>query len=118
MSNKCRSINTLRADEIFGAVTEVLQADVAGLPFPFSGRRALTEREVTLAAATAAKAVANAKAKAKAKAKASVVAVASVASVVAVVAVAAEATTDATRDPPGTPEFGREEAKRGASHNL
>jgi hypothetical protein len=103
MSNKCRSINTLRADEIFGAVTEVLQADVAGLPFPFSGRRALTEREATLAAATAAKAVA-AKAKANAKAKAK--------------SVAAEATTDATRDPPGTPEFGREEAKRGASHNL
>ena len=106
MSNKCRSINTLRADEIFGAVTEVLQADVAGLPFPFSGRRALTEREATLAAATAAKAKAvAAKAKVKVKAK-------------AVVAVAAEATTDATRDPPGTPEFGREEAKRGASHNL
>jgi hypothetical protein len=89
-----RSINSLRADEIFGAVTQVLRAEEAGLPFPFSGRRALSEREVTLAKAKA-EAMARAKAKASAKDKATASAKAS--------------------DGRGTPEFGKEEARRASS---
>ena len=87
-----RSVNSLRADELFGAVTQVMRAEEAGLPFPFSGRRTLTEREVTLARA---KAKASAKAKAEDRAAASAKAEAS--------------------DGRGTPEFGKEEAKRGSS---
>ena len=34
-----RTIDSLRSDEIFGAVTTVLTADAAGLPFPFATRR-------------------------------------------------------------------------------
>ena len=89
-----RSVNSLRADEIFGAVTQVMRAEEAGLPFPFSGRRALSEREVTLAKAKA-EAMARAKAKAAARDKATALAKAS--------------------DGRGTPEFGKEEAKRGSS---
>ena len=95
-----RSVNSLRADEIFGAVTQVLRAEEAGLPFPFSGRRALTEREVTLAKAKV-EAAARAKAKAAAKDKAAALA-------------KAEAKANAS-DGRGTPEFGREEAKRASS---
>ena len=93
-----RSVNSLRADELFGAVTQVMRAEEAGLPFPFSGRRALSEREVTLAkvrAETAARAKAKAAARDKAIAKAKAEAKAS--------------------DGRGTPEFGKEEAKRGSS---
>ena len=93
-----RSVNSLRADELFGAVTQVMRAEEAGLPFPFSGRRALSEREVTWAKAKA-EAMARAKAKASAKAKAEDRAAAS-----------AKAS-----DGRGTPEFGKEEAKRGSS---
>jgi len=87
-----RSINSLRADELFGAVTQVLRAEEAGLPFPFCGRRTLTEREVTLAtvrAETAARTKAKAKAKSEASAK--------------------------VEDGRGTPEYGKEEAKRRSS---
>ena len=93
-----RSVNSLRADEIFGAVTQVMRAEEAGLPFPFSGRRAPSEREVTLSkvkAETAARAKAKAAARDKAAAKAK-----------------AEAKAEDGR---GTPEFGREEAKRASS---
>ena len=89
-----RSVNSLRADELFGAVTQVMRAEEAGLPFPFSGRRAPSEREVTLAKAKA-EAAAKAKAKAAAKDKATAKAKA--------------------EDGRGTPEFGREEAKRASS---
>jgi hypothetical protein len=95
-----RSVNSLRADELFGAVTQVMRAEEAGLPFPFSGRRALTEREVTLAKAKV-EAAARAKAKAAAKDKAAALA-------------KAEAKANAS-DGRGTPEFGREEAKRASS---
>jgi len=95
-----RSVNSLRADELFGAVTQVMRAEEAGLPFPFSGRRTLTEREVTLAKAKV-EAAARAKAKASAKAKAEDRA-------------AASAKAEAS-DGRGTPEFGKEEAKRGSS---
>ena len=95
-----RSIKSLRADEIFGAVTLVLRAEEAGLPFPFSGRRALSEREVTLAKAKA-EAMARAKAKASAKAKAEDRAT-------------AKAKAEAS-DGRGTPEFGKEEARRASS---
>ena len=91
-----RSVNSLRADEIFGAVTQVLRAEEAGLPFPFSGRRAPSEREVTLAKAKA-EAAAKAKAKAAARDKA-----------------AAKAKAEAS-DGRGTPEFGKEEARRVSS---
>ena len=105
MSDKIRSVNLLRADEIFRAVTEVLRAEEAGLPFPFSGRRAPTEREVAVAkaktaAAEKARAKAAARDKAAAKAKAEAAATATTA-------------TTATIDGRGTPEFGREEAMRG-----
>ena len=89
-----RSVNSLRADELFGAVTQVMRAEEAGLPFPFSGRRAPSEREVTLAKAKA-EAAAKAKAKAAAKDKATAKAKA--------------------EDGRVTPEFGREEAKRASS---
>ncbi len=95
-----RSINSLRADEIFGAVTQVLRAEEAGLPFPFSGRRALSEREVTLAKAKA-EAMARAKAKAAARDRATAKA-------------KAEAKAEAS-DGRGTPEFGKEEARRASS---
>jgi membrane protein involved in colicin uptake len=91
-----RSVNSLRADELFGAVTQVMRAEEAGLPFPFSGKRTPSEREVTLAKAKA-EAMARAKAKAAAKDKA-----------------AAKAKAEAS-DGRGTPEFGREEAKRASS---
>ena len=97
-----RSINSLRADEIFGAVTQVLRAEEAGLPFPFNGKRALTEREVTLAKAKA-EAAAKAKAKAAARDKATALAKA-----------AAKAEAKAS-DGRGTPEFGKEEARRASS---
>jgi membrane protein involved in colicin uptake len=71
-----------------------MRAEEAGLPFPFSGRRAPSEREVTLAKAKA-EAAAKAKAKAAAKDKATAKAKA--------------------EDGRGTPEFGREEAKRASS---
>lgn len=101
-----RSINSLRADEIFGAVTQVLRAEEAGLPFPFSGKRTLTEREVTLAKAKA-EAMARAKAKASAKAKAEDRATAK--------AKAEAKATALASDGRGTPEFGKEEARRASS---
>lgn len=103
MSDKIRSVNLLRADEIFGAVTEVLRAEEAGLPFPFSGRRAPTEREVAVAKAKTA-AAEKARAKAAARDKASAKAKAEAAATTA---------TTAPTDGRGTPEFGREEAMRG-----
>jgi len=73
-----------------------MRAEEAGLPFPFSGRRAPSEREVTLAKVKA-ETAARAKAKAAAKDKAAALAKAN------------------ASDGRGTPEFGREEAKRASS---
>jgi hypothetical protein len=97
-----RSVNSLRADEIFGAVTQVSRAEESGLPFPFSGRRAPTEREVALANAKA-DAAAKAKAKAAAKDKA------------AALSRAESKTESKANGGRGTPEFGKEEALKSLS---
>ena len=81
--SKNRSVSSLRADEIFGAVTEAERAVSAGAPFPFSNQRQQSTAALAKAAAAADKAAKAAKAAAK----------------------------NTIRS--GTPEFGREEAKQG-----
>ena len=88
--SKNRSVSSLRADEIFGAVTEAERAVSAGAPFPFSNQRPQSAAALAKAAFAADKA---AKAAATAAAK------------------AAKAIKNTNRS--GTPEFGREEAKQG-----
>ena len=102
-----RSIESLRADELFGAVTAVERATVAGNPFPFMVKRPMTDREMAQSLALAQSQI---KSKSKSKSKPTITIPATTAAATETAATAATATTEPEPNRGGgTPEFGRNE---------
>jgi len=107
-----RSIESLRADEIFGAVTAVERATVAGNPFPFMVKRPMTDREMAQSLAQS-QTQSQIKSKSKSKSKPTIT-IPATTETATTATTAAAATTAATAEPEpnrggGTPEFGRNE---------